>query len=490
MEHQLNLYQHEIDTILLTDKSKLSYKTSIFPIAAKVLELLNTHSPTEYPRKITLFSTIDIYIEGLTLKLIHTIQSTNNNLLDVLPIHCLVLILTKHLYLISLIQSRLTYNEYIELRHKLTDECKIMFGDDSLYPEVIRLNNLLTSKLPENHEQYIKQTSAIQLFNYLIDFNFEEELIGITSSVLLERIMNNRTELNKNNIYFLSINTSYNLHNTDSIIIYHSIPKRKEKLLNVATIDEYNAFEKPKYISKRTDYYELLNSNFEKVDESKVNDNDYIFVVLNYNNDDDNKKCKYTVGLSNKRHKQRSEINNEDKQMLLNSTTNNNHKIQSNQTNDKYSKNDRYKNDNSNRNRTNYNNYTTLGNITKNEFIKLINGASSNILNNNDISLYLEMDFYNNIADKTESFDDLKNDYLLFVNIIKECFNYSTKQTIAANILKHPKITKIFDKVEIPFLKSYLNHISDLLIYDLPTVSDYCLAYIYPNLFGRVKDFQ
>lgn len=428
METIISNAQVELDTKIESFKSRLkslnksdsfSYMSIVFPIAMNLYKEL-----TSYPRVTSLHYPIDVYSECIALKLIHEYEDKIKNKSSTpttIPNHALIIMLIQHPFLISLVQMGYSTSQWISKRIELLNECDNLFGT-SISPDITTFKNLIQIPLSSNG------ITSLQLFHFLIGFTYKAEFTGVEASSL--------KEYGNPEYSFISINVSYNLSNLDSIIIYHSIPKFKQKLLNISTIQEFNAFQKPPHIFVQSKPYTLLNHEFKQINSSKLTEK--VFVLINYNDDLEYTKSHYTLAFA-------------------------------------------HDSDGSN---GSGNPGSSNGYLNKHEAENLLNGIITYTIDDVDLKLYLETNFYNLISDQTLTYQELKDDYTQFLTIIQTEYNRSGKDNIAENIVKNPKILDIFDKTEIPFLRAYLLHLSSLMVYDLPSVVNYAVSYLYEGFIN------
>lgn len=405
----INSLQTDLNQLILTNKSDISYSKTVFPIAMKLFQELEKGK--SYPKKLVLDERIDIYCEAIALKVIHNYSKGIKE--NTLPLHCYVILLIKHPYLISLLQCQRTRKEWIEFRKKLLEECDTMFGDDYPFSQVNEFKEFMSTSINDQTDKI----SSLQMFHYMIGFRFESEGIGITYEQLPK----------DNNTSFLIINLSYNLKKKDSIVIYKSIDKIKEKLLNINTIDNFNPYLKPEKINDTKVPFIKVDNNLNII--STLTNK--VYILLCYNDSDDYKKCHYTISY-----------------------------------------------------------YDQDGFVNKEFAESFINGSIPKILTDKDITLYMESNFFKKINDEPEDIKELKESYIMFLNIIKDSFNKSTQKTIVDTIMNNENLNLVFDKTEIPFLRVYLSRLKTLEVFNLANVVSYSLSYIYPDLFGSMKDFN
>ena len=381
---------------------------TVFPLAIDLYKELE--KAKKYPKKLVIDERIDIYSEAIALKVIH---NYNANLKEnTLPLHCYVILLIKHPYLISLLQCNRTRSEWIEFRKQLLTECISMFGENHPSIEVNNFKEFMSSPITDK----VDKMSSIHMFHYFVGFNFKQGSVGIDADELPK----------DDSVSFFVVNLSYNLKNKDSLIIYKSVIKVREKLLNIKTIDNFSPYIKSPITPSKVPFIKL-DKDLKPI--STLTDK--VYILLCYNDAPTYENCHYTIA-----------------------------------------------------------HHGENGYVDKKFINSFIAGSMPKILDDADITLYMETMFFKKINDEPEPIKSLKEDYIMFLNVIRDAFNKSTQETIVDNIMSDPNINLVFDKTEIPFLKVYLSKLKSLEVYDLGNVVSYALAYIYPDLFGSIGDFN
>lgn len=402
--------QKNIDSIININTA--TYENTIIPEVNKILTELNKIKISSWPRKINLSKNIDIYVESIA---VHMLYSYTKNLKFKYPLHCIINVLIKHPFFINIIQCGKNLNEWKEFVKDIINELQLMYGETNSSREINELKLMLNQVyIDENKE------SSIHRFHYLMGFQFESETVGVTGDELLE-ILKKSLLLDESTI-FISINTSFNILNNKSIIIYKDIPKLREKLLNIKTIDLFNPFIEPKQIFKAERDYDILNSKFEKINELPLNYNKS-FVVLCYNDSKNRNECHYSLA-----------------------------------------------------------NYAETIYLSKEDTKNFVEYRVLKTIDAKILDFYLKEDFYNKLCSKKKHVEDLKKDYIKLMQLTKETFNRSDKNTFAEKFMYSIASIDILNEHELPFFNLYLSKVKNMEPYNLQSVLDYILSYIYPNL--------
>lgn len=406
----INSCQHNIDS--LNNFSSVTYENTIIPEVNKILSELNKIEISSWPRKTTLSKTIDIYVESIA---VHMLYSYAKNIKFKYPLHCIINVLLKHPFFINIVQCGKNLNEWKEFVISLTNELQMMYGDTNSSNDINELKLLLNQKYIDNEKE-----SSLHKFHYLIGFWFESETVGITGNELISKLKD-KSMIDENTI-FISINVSFNILNDKSIVIYKDIPKFREKLLNIKTIDFFNPFIQPKHIYKSKKDYDILNNKFEKINELPSTFSKS-FVLLCYNDSEKIDQCHFSLA------------NYGDNKYLSKEDT------------------------------KNFIEYRVLKTID----VKMLD-------------FYLKEEFYNKICSEKIHVENLKKDYIKLMQLSKETFNRADQHTFAEKLINSVTCVGLINENELPYFKLYLSKVKTMEPYDLQSVLDYVLSYIYPDL--------
>lgn len=397
----------------LKNLSTVTYENTIIPVANKILTELNKLDSSSWPRKLNIEKGIDIYTEAIT---IHMLYTYTKNIKFNYPLHCVIYVLIKHPYFINMIQMDKKYDEWKEYSEQLINEISLLYGDSNSSSNINELKKLLAvdSKLNYNN------TSSIHKFHYLIGFHFESETVGITGEELLTKL-NNKHLIDKDTI-FISINVAHNILNNKSIVIYKNIPKFREKLLNISTIDLFNPFIQPEHIYTPSKEYTILSNELKELNELPKNFSKS-YVILCYNDSDKIHKCHYSLAMFS--------------ETIHLSTENTKAFIE----------------------------------------YKIISSLDSKLFD-----LNLKEDFYNIIGSEKKNMNDLKKDYVKIMQIAREAFNKSNQQSFIKKFIDMLNTFKLIHEHELPYFKIYLSKIKTISPYNIQNVLNYVSSYIYPDL--------
>lgn len=397
----------------LKNLSTVTYENTIIPEANKILTELNKLDSSSWPRKLNIEKGIDIYTEAIA---VHMLYTYTKNIKFNYPFHCVIYVLIKHPYFINMIQMGKNYDEWKEYSEQLINEISLLYGDSNSSNNINELKKLLYNDSKLNYND----TSAIHKFHYLIGFHFESETVGITGEELLTKL-NDKHLIDKDTI-FISINVAFNILNNKSIVIYKNIPKFREKLLNISTIDLFNPFIQPEHIYAPSKEYAILSNELKELNELPKNFSKS-YVILCYNDSDNTHKCHYSLAM-------------------FSETV-----------------------------------YLSIGNTKSFIEYKIIKSLDSKLFD-----LNLKEDFYNIIGSEKKNMNDLKKDYVKIMQIAREAFNKSNQQSFIKKFIDMLNTFKLIDEHELPYFKIYLSKIKTISPYNIQNVLNYVLSYIYPDL--------
>ena len=355
----------------LKNLSTVTYENTIIPVANKILTELNKLDSSSWPRKLNIEKGIDIYTEAIT---IHMLYTYTKNIKFNYPLHCVIYVLIKHPYFINMIQMDKKYDEWKEYSEQLINEISLLYGD---------------SNSSSNEELLTK--------------------------------LNNKHLIDKDTI-FISINVAHNILNNKSIVIYKNIPKFREKLLNISTIDLFNPFIQPEHIYTPSKEYTILSNELKELNELPKNFSKS-YVILCYNDSDKIHKCHYSLAMFS--------------ETIHLSTENTKAFIE----------------------------------------YKIISSLDSKLFD-----LNLKEDFYNIIGSEKKNMNDLKKDYVKIMQIAREAFNKSNQQSFIKKFIDMLNTFKLIHEHELPYFKIYLSKIKNISPYNLQNVLNYVSSYIYPDL--------
>jgi hypothetical protein len=226
-----------------TPDDKKSYEYNIAPFIQAAL--------SEFPRLKLPIGKINVYVESLANMLIN-----NNKLLP----HCYLYVLMKYPLFVNLISFNLVESEWNDLKGEILEELETLYDGQIKDEAYSNICMLLSSTAIDTSMKY---------FNYFIDFDFRNDFVGIDKDKLLSM-----------GEYFLNINITMGMKPDSIGIIYSDIPKNKEKLLNIETIDSFIPYKMLK-TSLQTVMCDFRDKQFNIIE--SVDDNAKVIIAINYN---------------------------------------------------------------------------------------------------------------------------------------------------------------------------------------------------------------
>ena len=452
-----------------------TYESVIMPEVNKILSELNKLAPSSFPKKVQLEQKIDIYAEALAVHMIYTYDKSIN---FKYPLHAIVTVLLKHPFLINIVQSNKTSDEWSTLSQELMEDMKLTYGSIESNIQAKKLASLL-----QKSTLIDSKVSSLHKFHYMSGFTFVPDCVGVTKSVLLNKLTspppsnnsssnssqqrdnrNNNNDRNRNNdnrsnsstpphhsahddghtsqsspssssqsqpshsfnssTVFIIVNVAYNLSIQSSVVIYRNIPKLREKLLNINTIDSLNPIYKPSKIYTPSAPYTICDSKFNVIS-SLPSSFDSALILLSYNDEQNIQDCHFSLAQ--------------------------------------------------------YNGSPFIPPSIARSFLsyKLLKHIDTKIFEN-----YLKEEFYNKIANEKQPTNDLKRECAQILIYTRDTFNRSTQKNFVQNFMSQiSSITTLINPKELPCLRVYLSKISTIEPYDLQTVSNYIISYIQPDVF-------
>lgn len=334
------------------------------------------------------------------------------------PHHLTLYALLYHPFLLSVIQLKHNVDSWDKLRLELLETLDNEF---SSLPEAKSLKPLL------QQSPKLSKLSAFQQFHYLLGFYFNPSMVSKTPTELTTPIneLLHSNNINPASTFIISINASHNIERKNSIICYHDIPRSQTKILNESTIESFNSFDISPCKQQATSPFSLMNLKFEPINNVPNNFTNAL-VVINYNESDGVNH--YTVALFGK--------------------------------------------------------IGVLNKYQATDFMsfKLLRSIPQPI-----ISFYLQESFYSKIYtadDSSTNIETLKRSYTQLMNTISRTFSQSNNAIeYITNIIAAVKSNHadLIQSPELPFFSIYLTKLKRMK-YDIQTVIDHTLAYIYPDL--------
>lgn len=260
-----NEFKHNLETIIDEEKSwDKCIAKYVYKFDNKIDELIKDAKNPEL--FIRLYSddlkNINIYVETCLCRLLNK---------KYIPIWCKLYVIIKYPFFIPLLYYKRTKNEWISMRNDLLQELDYSYKPNSSEPLYIKTLNNLNTNLDDT------LLSNLNYFQYMVNFTWNNGDTGLNEANLFAKI-NNESEDENFNILF--INVANKLLNLKSIIVYNEIPRFKEKLLNIETINLFKSYKEILPTNTDIPWY-ITNNKGKKIDELS---SDKIYVVLNYDN--------------------------------------------------------------------------------------------------------------------------------------------------------------------------------------------------------------
>lgn len=411
---------------LLEDKLRsqqlLSYENVIIPITKEILDTLKNTPPANWPRHSNIASDIDIYIEALSIYVIY--NYAKNIAIEYTP-HVMMLVLLKHPYFINVFMIGKNYEEWTDLASKITNEFVLTFGKNVTYDHKYQLKDLLneaTSFGSSALNKTISERSGLSQYNYILGFHYSDKTQGILKDDVISYTSQLFESKKITNYIYIVVNTSFNIKNTNSIVIYKQLPKYPERIIDVKRIQNSKVFVNPDKIFKADKPVDILDRNFNLI--NNVDDSiDYAIVLLSYNDAKDVDRNHYIIAE-----------------------------------------------------------YGDNVYLTKSEMKDFLNRRVMRFLDAKLLELELIESFYKYCRSRNDDLTVLKRQYIQLSTYAKHIFETSTKEEFIDNFIKNISSVQIINPAEVQYLKLYLHGIHLLKIYSQDSVIRFVTSYIYPDL--------
>lgn len=232
---------------------------------------------------------------------------------------------------------------------------------------------------------------------------------------------------------FIIVNLMYNVHNPQSNIIYRQVPRFREKILNINTIKFFEPFTRPSEnpdslaaMSAVNGPVTIVNSRFEILKDmpSKFA---RAYVLLSYNDSTSLKLCHYTLAR-----------------------------------------------------------YGRNGYLSQEDAIDFVCMRPLRPVKARDVMNHLRESMYDYLNEPQPDVERFKRQYARVMIMARDAFS-SVNKTVYADrfidaIRSSDLMGEVFNECELPALKVYLSKVETLEPYDVQTVMNYVLSYLYPNL--------
>lgn len=253
----------------------MSYEADVRPIAIELLNELFAKQIYFIP-KATYSLPVDIYTEAI---MVYVVNAYKNGKLNFrLPNECFILLLIRYPYFINILQCGKTFSKYEQFRKEL------LVTLDSMFPmktneAVINVQRILSTNIVDTYD--IDKCSVIHFFHYFIGFTF---IPGKTT------ILKDQLPVGDGITYFI-IHLSYNLSNTNAIVLYKDMPKVTDRILNADNMHKYKCVDTSAKVYQRNEPFECVNTSFTVVNKygSKV------YILLCYDDAEQLADCHFTI---------------------------------------------------------------------------------------------------------------------------------------------------------------------------------------------------
>lgn len=259
--------------------------------------------------------------------------------------------------------------------------------------------------------------SAIHQFRYFMGFNFNEEFTGVTFDHI--RLLQQR--------YYLVVNASYGVENNKSIVIYKNIERRKNLLLSPDDVQKMNAFIMPEKIYEQKVPYYICDNELSILDDAQIKSLDpskKFLTLLCYNDAEKIKDCNFSACF--------------------------------------------------------YGNSKILSdNVISLKYLnRICNGAITNVVNNQDINVYLQEYYINALYENVKSINAFRKEYSTLQTIAKKHYNNNVERMVQS-ILHDPDLNGVIEnKFDKDIFETYLYGINLLPSKDVNNVINYICSYI------------
>ena len=379
----INKTQSIIDN--LNFSSLITYENTIIPEATKILNVLNNTPPSKWVRRNDLSKRVDIYVEALAIHMLYTYTKGAN---FQYPLHAIAIVLIRHPYFINMFQCGKNMEDWKKFSSAINEEIISMFGETNSSSLINNLRETLKHDVKED----ITTPSSAHEFHYLTDFTFEEDVVGLTQNELLTKLQE-KTLIDDTTI-FISINVAHNLHNLQSIVIYKTIPKLREKILNPSTMSSLNPFLYPTSIDKPTKDFYILNSKFEQIPSLPASFSK-AFVLISYNDSEHHYSLAY---------------------------------------------------------------FGESKSLTPEQARQFVDYKVLKVVNSEIFDYYLKEEFYNKIGSNKKDVNDLKKEYIRLIQLVSDTYSKSPNSRVfSERLLSRIDTLTIIDPHELPYFKLYLS---------------------------------
>lgn len=426
VEFSISQIQQHMESKLRTDQS-LTYESVIIPAAKKVLNMLKNIDIEKWPTHKNIANDIDIYIEALS---IYVIYNYSKNIEVKYPPHIQMLVLLKHPYFINVFTIGKNREEWEECSAKILDDYLNTFGKNVTIDNKYKLKRLLSesSTFGESVKgKEISERSGLSRFNYMLGFHYLENEQGILKEEVVTHVSQIFESKNTSNFIYIVVNISFNVENTDSIIIYKELRKNADRILSNERVQQFDAFKSPDIVHKATEPVALFDHNFKRINHIS-DDIEYGIVLLSYNDSESEESSHFIIAR-----------------------------------------------------------YGENAYLNRNEINDFLKYRIMKFLDSKLLEIDLIESFYINYNKHSNDLMDLKRQYVQLATYTKNTFEQSTKESFVENFIKNVSSVDIFHQSEIPYLKLYLQGINILKSYEKDSIITFVTNYIYPDLMMKTQ---
>jgi hypothetical protein len=261
--------QQNAMSIIISKGGMTDYKNDIVPLLTKLIdELRKTKSIIQH----SVIPRFDSFVEALSLILFEEYSQYKTTTLSM---QYQVMILYKHPFLVNILMCHKTLEEWNIYRKYLCDNMLKVFGEVT---STLPLKRLLSTELTNEGK------TAIQRFNFFINFKFKRETSAVIFKTIRERFLGYN---------FVFINASFNLFSDDLIVIYKGVIKHKLFLTDEFIQDKGFLFPKN---AQCKEFYNIYDKNMKEV--KTLSDDDPVIIVLSYNTDENPSESYVSVAYS------------------------------------------------------------------------------------------------------------------------------------------------------------------------------------------------
>ena len=338
-----------------------------------------------------------------------------------IPTPLLVFVIIAHPFMLQLIQYNHNFTSWDKLRIELVEAID---NDFSSIPQAKQIRQLLETQTIDT-----SLASAFHLFHYLYGFYYKPETTGKPASDLIKfvSLLQSQNPAIKK-LIIISINSTYNILRCESVICYNDVPRSTTKILNESTIETFKSFTPSPCQQKPASSFDILDTSFGLLSDGIPADYTHALVLINYNNAPNYKNNIYTVA-----------------------------------------------------------HFGPNSVLEKKQVRDFISYKAIRKIPNNLLVFHLEEAFYANVYKNDFKIESLKRSYTRFMNTISTTFNTTNSpSSFIEKLIINVKAdhSDLIPHQELKWFTLYLSKLKRMNPYDLQTVIQYVLSYVYPDLLA------